>query len=189
MRAARVYGVLLRIDEEFASATKVAGCPCGGRLHSAAYWRKPRGGREDLPAEYSKRLSFCCDREGCRRRATPPSVRFLGRRVYFGLVVVLLCALAQGATSKRVARLRHLAGDVSVRSVERWRGWWREVFPKTTVFRELRGRLQPPAAIEDLPQSLLDRVNEAEPCDRVVATLRLLSPLTTSPASLTERRS
>jgi len=184
LRDARTYGVLLRIDEEFAAATRAAGCPCGGHLHSARYPRKPRGGPADLPAESPKRLSFCCEREGCRRRATPPSVRFLGRRVYFGLVVVLICALTQGATSKRVARLRQLAGDVSARTVERWRGWWREVFPATPLFRELRGRLQPPVAIEDLPQSLLDRVNAAEPCDRVVGALRLVSPITTSSASL-----
>lgn len=184
LRDARTYGVLFRIDEEFAAATRAAGCPCGGHLHSARYPRKPRGGPADRPGEYSKRLSFCCELEGCRRRSTPPSVRFLGRRVYFGMVVVLLCALAQGATSKRVARLRQLAGDVSARTVERWRGWWREAFPATPLFRELRGRLQPPVAIEDLPRSLLDRSTAAEPCDRVVATLRLLSPITTSPASL-----
>lgn len=104
--------------------------------------------------------------------------------MYFGLVVVLVCALVQGATSKRVARLRQLVGDVSARTVERWRGWWREVFPATPLFGELRGRLQPPIAIEDLPRSLLDRVNGAEPCDRVVGTLRLLLPITTSPARL-----
>jgi hypothetical protein len=109
--------------------------------------------------------------------------------VYFGLVVVLLCALAQGATSKRVTRLRQLAGDVSARTVERWRSWWREVFPTTALFRELRGRLQPPVVIEELPRSLLDRVNAAEPCDRVVATLRLVSPITTSPTSRAERPS
>jgi hypothetical protein len=34
---------LLRIDEEFASQTRAAGCACGGALHSARYSRKPRG--------------------------------------------------------------------------------------------------------------------------------------------------
>jgi len=183
-RDARTYGVLFRIDEDLAAATRAAGCRCGGRLHAARYPRKPRGGPEDLPAEYSKRLSFCCNREGCRLRSTPPSVRFLGRRVYLGMVVVLLCALAQGATSKRVSRLRRLVGDVSARTVERWRGWWREAFPATALFRELRGRLRAPVAIEDLPRSLLDRVNAVEPCERVVATLRLLSSITTSRAGL-----
>ena len=30
---------------------------------------------------------YCCAEEDCRRRRTPESVRFLGRRVYAGLVV------------------------------------------------------------------------------------------------------
>jgi hypothetical protein len=38
------------------------------------------------------RFSFCCDRDGCRNRATPPSVRFLGRKVYLGAVVMLISA-------------------------------------------------------------------------------------------------
>lgn len=189
LRDARTYGVLLRIDEELAATARAGGCPCGGRLHGARYPRKPRGGPQDLPAGYSTRLSFCCEREGCRRRTTSPSVRFLGRRVYLGLVVVLLCALSQGATRQRLARLRQLVGDVSERTVARWRSWWREVFPGTSFFRDLRGRLQSPVAIDDLPRSLLDRVNAAEPRDRLVATLRLLSPITTSPPGHAERRS
>ncbi|HRZ54915.1 MAG TPA: hypothetical protein P5525_05600 [Candidatus Paceibacterota bacterium] len=39
------------------------------------------------------RFSLCCGKEGCRRRNTPPSVRFLGRWVYAGLVVILVAAM------------------------------------------------------------------------------------------------
>ena len=56
--------------------------------------------------EATKRFSFCCDQEGCRRRHTPPSVRFLGRRVYGGLVAVLIPALAHGLKPERVAQIR-----------------------------------------------------------------------------------
>lgn len=189
LRDARVYGVLSRIDQEFAQQTRSAGCGCGGQLHSAVYPRKPRGGPANLPAEYGLRFSFCCDRDGCRRRATPLSVRFLGRRIYLAAVVVLVTALAHGATPKRVARLRLLAGGVSLQTVERWRRWWREVFPATPFFRELRGRLSPPVAVEELPRSLLDRVTAAEPRDRLFAVLRLLSPITTTSASATAHAS
>lgn len=51
-------------------------------------------------------MSLCCAR--CRKRRTPPSVRFLGRRVYLAAVVVLACVLRQGPTRWRVARLRDL---------------------------------------------------------------------------------
>ena len=69
------------VDKDLAATTKKQGCSCGGRLHCANYPRKPRGGCENLPQSYDYRLSFCCDRDGCRKRTTPPSVRFLGRKV------------------------------------------------------------------------------------------------------------
>ena len=66
-----------------------------GMLHSARYPRKPRGGLDDLGPDYATRLSFCCAVDGCRRRTTPPSVRYLGRRVYLGAVVVLVTAMTR----------------------------------------------------------------------------------------------
>ena len=47
--------------------------------------------REAEPAAeaFSRRFSLCCGRDGCRHRATPPSVRFLGGRVYVGAVVIV----------------------------------------------------------------------------------------------------
>src|ERR1700726_3419348 len=53
--------------------------------------RKPRGG-----PQWDRRYSFCCAEEDCRRRLTPESVRFLGRRVYAGLVVVLMATMIHG---------------------------------------------------------------------------------------------
>ena len=58
--------------------------------------------------------------EGCRRRHTPPSVRFLGRRVYVGLVVVLVSAMRHGLTAPRVQRLREQLG-IDRQTLERWR--------------------------------------------------------------------
>ena len=42
------------------------------------------------------RLSFCCDRDGCRKRVTPPSVRFLGRKVFLAVAVILISAITKG---------------------------------------------------------------------------------------------
>ena len=84
---------LIRLDEELAAQAQGAGCSCGGVLHRANYPRKPRGCPTLAIREaFSSRLSFCCSR--CRRRTTSASVRFLGRRVYLGLVVVLCFARA-----------------------------------------------------------------------------------------------
>ena len=78
-------------DEGVARRVAAEGCPrCDGPLHRGDYERKPRGALI-APAgeEFVRRFSLCCGREGCRKRATPPSLRFLGRRVYLGAVVIV----------------------------------------------------------------------------------------------------
>ena len=77
---ARFWWFLFAIDQDLADAIRKIGCPCGGRLHSADYLRNPCGVAGGLIDELRIRLSFCCDRDGCRKRTTPPSVRFLGRK-------------------------------------------------------------------------------------------------------------
>ena len=84
------YQLLFQIDESIAEEVSARGCDCGGVLHSARYPRKPRGIRSALDSNYESRLSFCCSQDGCRRRSTPASVRFLGRKVYLGLIFPLL---------------------------------------------------------------------------------------------------
>jgi len=78
----KLWRWLVRIDEDLAEETREAGCVlCEGPLHSARYRRKPRGvARQRLDETAAMRLSFCCARDGCRRRHTPPSVRHHGFR-------------------------------------------------------------------------------------------------------------
>lgn len=175
---------MFRIDVELADAVRSERCECGGRLHSARYPRKPRCGVDlkQLDRGYGMRFSFCCDEDGCRRRRTPPSVRFLGRRVYLGAVVVLIATLAEGATPRRLRRLRQIVGDVSRRTVERWRRWWRESFPQTPFWREHRARFAPAIEAERLPTSLLERMPGTDANTRLIALLRLLTPITTGNA-------
>jgi hypothetical protein len=175
---AKFYHALARIDAELADTTRRAGCDaCRGRLHSARYPRKPRGGPADLSADYDCRASFCCAVEGCRKRATPPSVRFLGRRVYLGAVVVLASAMQQGLSAWRARRLKELFG-VSRQTLERWRSWWAETVPASRFWQGLRGRFVP--AIDDrLPLSALDRLIHCE--HPVAALLQLLQPISTAP--------
>jgi len=180
LRDARLYALLLHIDSELGAEARATGCECGGKLHSAKYPRQPRGGPKGLGEEWCWRFSFCCADEGCRKRSTPPSVRFLGRRVYLGAVVVLIAGLAEGATPTRLRRLRRLVGDVSLRTVERWRRWWRETFPQTQVWKEATARFVPLVETNRLPGSLLGRFAVQGKAGSVVAVLELLAPLTTS---------
>jgi hypothetical protein len=173
---ARFHEALLALDVVVAQEARGKGCPaCGGTLHSAAYWRKPRGG-PDLPAEHSLRLSFCCATDGCRRRMTPASLRFLGRRVYVATVVVLACVLRHGPTPTRMGRLRELVG-VGRRTVERWCSWWRDRFCETAFWRIASAQFVPPIAVGELPVSLLDRF-VGDPGGRLLAALRFLGPIT-----------
>ena len=173
-----MYDFLLEIDRELAVRAREAGClRCGGRLDSATYPRKPRGGPARAPGEiHTRRLSFCCAR--CNKRMTPPSVRFLGRRVYYGAVVVLACVKA--LTAKRIIELTAMLG-VDRRTLRRWRRWWREAFVHLSWWRLEKARFSPALDHGRLPGALLERFGGAlEP--PLVALLRFLSPITTRSA-------
>lgn len=179
LRDATFWAFLFGVDKELAENCRAEGCSCGGRLHVANYPRKPRGPRH-LPAEYRLRLSFCCDRDCCRKRSTPPSVRFLGRKVYLGAVVILVSAMRQGPTPRRVRELTKLFG-VSRRTISRWRVFWNEHFPQTKFWNVARARLVPVFEIVDFPRSLLEAfVRAGDERDGWGKLLRFLSPITTA---------
>jgi hypothetical protein len=172
--------VLTKVDADLATQTREKGCVhCGGALHRADYPRKVRG---LVLEEEVWRDSFCCAREGCRRRATPGSVRFLGRRVYAGFVVVLLTALRHGLTAERVRALQEQLG-VDRRTLERWRDWWLEEFAPGRLWRVARARLMPPVEEATLPWSLWERFRK-KPKKPLLKLLRFLVPWSTREAPL-----
>ena len=183
LRDSRFFDILLQYDHDMAARAREGGCPCGAALHTANYLRKPRGGRSDLGREHDTRLSLCCAREGCRRRATPPSVRFLGRRVYLGAVVVLASAMAGGITAKRAERLQALLG-VSLRTLKRWRAWWRDAFPAGAFWKSARGYFVPPVDTRALPFALLERFGGEDESARLIQALTFLTPLTTGSVAM-----
>lgn len=173
---ATFFDLLLRFDEELAARVQAAGCACGGRLHRADYERKPRGGPPGLGAEYEVRFSFCCAAEGCRRRSTPPSLRFLGRKVYYGAVVVLAPVLLRGPSARRCRPLQQLLG-VSTRTLRRWCRFWTECVAGSRWFAAARGRFATPVAAEGLPRSALEAFTGLTAAERLVAMLRWLGAL------------
>ena len=169
--------MLLRFDQDRSEEVRAARCPyCGSKLHFARYPRKPRGGPADLPAAYDRRESLCCSADGCRRRVLPPSLRFFGRRVYLGPVFVLVSAMISGITEKRAAELYELVG-VTIRTLARWRKWWRKTFPRTVFWQGSRARFMPPPDEWSLPSSLLECFRQPSGSELVVAVLRFLAPL------------
>src|SRR5271156_6553642 len=154
-RTARFWWFLFAIDQDLANAIRKNGCSCGGRLHSADYLRNPRGIRGQLPELLRIRLIFCCDRDGCRKRTTPPSVRFLGRKVYLGAIVILISAMRHGPTPRRVRELSERF-VVDPRTIARWQVFGREHFPQPHFWKTARARLVPTVEIDSLPYSLVD---------------------------------
>lgn len=152
------FARLEKIDEMITAQVAAGRCRyCDGPLHRGDYQRKPRGGSMAGAGEaFRRRHSLCCGRRGCRKRALPPSLRFLGRRVYLEVVVVLASVMAQMLATAREAVA---ASGVPWRTLGRWSRWWREVFPKLPTWAELRARFVPPPPDEaQLPRSLVARL-------------------------------
>jgi hypothetical protein len=112
---------------------------------------------------------------------TPPSVRFLGRKVYLFAVVVLVSAMRQGPSPRRLRELTQLFG-ADRRTIARWQLFWREYVPQTPFWKIARGRLPTTAEIVILPQSLLQAFlgDGGDPCRQWALLLRFLSPITTT---------
>ena len=169
---------LAAVDQDIANKAQAARCPsCGGRLDRANYRRKPRGGPANLPEECQYRLSFCCAAEGCRKRMTPPSVRFLGRKVYFSAVIILISAMRQGPSPRRVRELSQLFG-ADRRTIARWQTFWRDHFPKTSFWKVARARLVLAVESVALPLSLVEAFyRPKDPWEGWEKLLRFLSPI------------
>ena len=174
---AKFHRLLLAIDDDLVADCRAAGCGrCGGVLHAARFRRKPRGRPSGLGDGYDQRFSFCCAMRECRKRATPPSLRFLGRKVYLATVVTLVSAMLLGTTPARLARLSTVPG-IDRRTITRWRVWWRSTFAAGWFEPIAAATFMPPLDITGLPVSLLGRfVGSLD--QKLVALLRFLGPLT-----------
>ena len=173
---AKFFQELFEADEREVRREQRAGCPrCRGRLDRADYPRKPRGLPSDplLEELFGTRFSLCCSREGCRRRLTPPSVRFVGRRVYVGAVVLLAAAasLASALIAFQVAR----------RTVQRWSRWWTQALPGSSFWKVNKARFAVPVDEAGLPCTLLERF-QGDRETALLGALRFVAPITTSSA-------
>jgi hypothetical protein len=174
---AKFHEQLLAFDRDLAASVRAARCwRCGGALHSGSYARKPRGGPAGLGQEHAERFSFCCAVDGCRKRATPPSLRFLGRHVYLATVVTLISAMQLGITPSRLARLSVVPG-LDRRTLARWRAWWRSTFTDSPFAPVAMAAVVPPIDVAALPVSLLERF-AGDVGEKLIALLRFLGPLT-----------
>jgi len=104
----------------------------------------------------------------------------MGRRVYAGLVVVLVSAMIHGLKPGRVELLREAVG-IDRRTLERWRQWWLVLFVESSFWREARARFMPPLCPKTMPLSLCVSFG-VERRDRLLELLTFLAPITTPTA-------
>ena len=169
------FDLLIQADKETVRQVALGKClACEGPLYRSDYRREPRGALvAGAGEEMVIRFSLCCGREGCRKRATPPSLRFLGRRVYLGAVVIVAAMLAQALGAKEARR----ATGVPTRTTNRWLGWWQNAFISTDVFMAVCARLVG-VAVKDVPLAIVLRLGDTIE-ERVRRLLEWLRPLTT----------
>jgi len=184
LQSPKQYQHLKRIDEDIAA--KYALTPCRkcrprrrkpGTLHRSNYTRKPRGFAAGKEPATCMRDSFCCSAEGCRKRTTPPSVRFMKSRLYLGVVVALVAAMRHGPNAVRMKVLEdHLGVDRT--TVARWCRWWREDFVDTPFWKGFRRMLVPRPDATLLPGSLWERWGRTRA--GMLEMLKALGPITTA---------
>ena len=119
---------LQQYDESTLLTAKAKGCPhCAGILDRADFPRKPRCPFDALPDDFAIRYSLCCRTEGCRKRLTPKSVRFFGRRVYWSLAILLMSAQLL------------FYGTTTARTIRRWKAFWDNDFTASPAWQKSRG--------------------------------------------------
>jgi len=85
-------------------------------------------------------------------------VLFLGRRVYWGGVIVVATALRQQREEGYSARKIMDLFGITLSTFRRWLAFFRSTFPQTSTWQRLRGLLIPPVAADAIPLGLLERL-------------------------------
>jgi hypothetical protein len=97
--------------------------------------------------------------------------------VYLSAIVVLIAAMQQGPTPRRVRELSRLIGADRA-TLYRWQRFWREHFSEMPFWKLARGRLVPAVDVTHLPRSLVEAfVDPDDPCQGLARTLRFLAPI------------
>ena len=147
------FEFLLNIDRDIADKVHATPCPlCGGQLDRADFYRSEGFGMPPADtAELLRRFSFTC--RNCRKRCTPPSVRFLPFKCYGTIIIVLL---SQTTPNEHRKRLQEFLG-INRQTIARWKRWWCDVFKDSGFWRGLKGFFLSLLSLPDelLPEELL----------------------------------
>ncbi len=170
--------LLSSIDKELSKKLQQNGCQdCKGPLHQSDYPRSPVGVPSSIREYYEQRFSYCCG--DCRKRHTPASVRFFGRRWFPMPFLILISVLQCGINDWRLEQVkRHFGIRVSESTWKRWRRWWREIFPGTLFWQQAKGHCFLPH--EPVPRVLLNLFKGSIE-QKIIHLLQFLAPITAKP--------
>ena len=163
------YQSLYEEDARIAQQTRESGCSCGGALHQSNYPRKARGIHPEYDHFFQFRFSFCCDQQGCRKRKTPFSVRFLGRKVYIAVFFIVLCLCP--VLAKPLV--------LCLQTLRRWQLFWSDTFVRSVFWQNNKAVLAVVFDEQSLPFSLFN-VFLGSLSQRLFSLLKFLRPLTTA---------
>lgn len=157
LQKSNLFFLLYQIDLDLAQKCRETGCPfCNGSLNQANYSRKPWGAPPNIPDSQKIRQSLCCSKEGCRKRRLPPSCIYMGRKKYWSAVIIVVMALRQNSHHRTSCVKLMRLFNISYKTILRWRDWFRDIFPTTSQWHRLRGRVSALIDSSQLPASLLD---------------------------------
>jgi len=173
---ARFHNSLFDLDRLIAEQVRQEPCRlCHGTLHQSHFPRKPRGVPAGTDPGYSIRFSYCCGTEGCRKRFTPPSMRFLSRKVYSSIVILLIFLLKPQTDESRIETFNTLLGTtLSIETLRRWRYYWTKDLPQTHTWKRLALSY---TQAQNLPASLLTLFEQSAE-HALKMGLKLILPLT-----------
>lgn len=173
-----IFRVLHQIDTDLSKKHQQQRCPyCNGPLHQSNYERKPRGGPNLIPDQYMIRHSLCCGREDCRRRTLPPSCRFMGRRVYWSCVILVVMTLRENREDGQILRRLLNELEISRETFKRWIVYFRDEFPAGSRWQRLRGRISAAIGNNELPGALVRYFleNFGTPAQGLIGCLKFLA--------------
>jgi hypothetical protein len=142
------------IDKNIAKQYREMPCPhCGGTLHFANYLRKPRGEFKRLPERFLLRFSLCCCEEGCRKRLAPPSCRFLDRKVYWYVAILIIVSEYQNKNINVFNLAKRF--EISRNTITRWIHFYQDIFPSSSQWQRIRGQVAAVIKNNELPSNLV----------------------------------
>jgi hypothetical protein len=152
-----LFSHLYEIDKKTAERYRQLPCPyCGGPLYFSNYMRKPRGEPEDVPEKYFIQFSLCCGTEGCRKRLTPPSCRFMGRKIYWFAVILCILTDFQNTNEKATVSDWSMRTGICRNTIKRWLAFFHDTFPASRIWRRLRGQISACVRNSSLPSSFIN---------------------------------